>query len=88
VLVDAEQAGVTRDASLARMTAENIGVGVHYRAIPTHPYYRERFGWRPEDTPHGFRIGEQTVSLPLSAKLTDRDVEDVLRAARKILRAA
>jgi hypothetical protein len=31
------------------------------------------------------RIGEQTVSLPLSAKLTDADVKDVIAAVKKCL---
>jgi dTDP-4-amino-4,6-dideoxygalactose transaminase len=67
------------------MTAENIGVGVHYQRIPVHPYYQERLGWRPENYPHSLRIGQQTVSLPLSAKLTNRDVSDVVSAVRKVL---
>jgi dTDP-4-amino-4,6-dideoxygalactose transaminase len=87
VLIDPERTGMTRDDFLAAMTKENIGVGVHYQSIPSHPYYRERFGWQPEDYPNSFRIGEQTVSLPLSAKLTDRDVNDVVRAVRKVLNA-
>ena len=74
-----------RDQFIADMTAENIGVGVHYQSIPVHPYYQERFGWRPEDYPHSLRIGEQTVSLPLSPKLTDRDVADVISAVHKVL---
>ena len=68
------------------MTAQNIGVGVHYLSIPEHPYYRERFGWRPEDYPNAMRIGRQTVSLPISAKLTDQDVEDVIEALKNTLR--
>jgi dTDP-4-amino-4,6-dideoxygalactose transaminase len=88
VLVDRSRAGISRDEFLVGMTRENIGVGVHYRSIPTHPVYRERFGWRPEDYPESYRIGEQTVSLPLSAKLTDRDVQDVIGAVRKVLRLA
>jgi dTDP-4-amino-4,6-dideoxygalactose transaminase len=87
VLVDPKRAGITRDDFLTAMTAENIGVGVHYESIPVHPYYRERFGWQPEDYPNSFRIGQQTVSLPLSPKLTDRDVTDVIRAVRKVLHA-
>jgi dTDP-4-amino-4,6-dideoxygalactose transaminase len=82
LLVDEERAGVSRDRFLQRMTAENIGVGVHYLGLPEQPYYQERFGWRPKDTPHGTRIGRQTVSLPLSAKLTDTDVQDVIEAVR------
>ncbi|WP_319469299.1 DegT/DnrJ/EryC1/StrS family aminotransferase [uncultured Pseudodesulfovibrio sp.] len=80
ILIDPEKCGVERDDFLVRMTRENIGVGVHYLSIPEHPYYRERFGWSLEDTPHAVRLGRQTISLPLSAKLTDDDVADVIKA--------
>lgn len=86
VLVDPERThGVSRDDFLAAMGRNNIGVGVHYLSVPEHPYYQERFGWRPESFPNAMRIGRQTVSLPLSAKLGDDDVEDVIRAVRSIL---
>jgi dTDP-4-amino-4,6-dideoxygalactose transaminase len=87
ILIDPKRSGLTRDAFLGAMTAENIGVGVHYQSIPVHPYYRERFGWRPEDFPNSYRIGHQTVSLPLSAKLSDDDVADVIHAVRRVLQA-
>jgi len=86
VLVDPGRSRITRDQFMTAMTAENIGVGVHYQSIPIHPYYQQRFGWRPEEYPNSLRIGQQTVSLPLSAKLADRDVSDVVGAARKILK--
>jgi dTDP-4-amino-4,6-dideoxygalactose transaminase len=85
VLVDPDRAAITRDEFIGAMTRENIGVGVHYQSIPVHPYYQSQFGWRPEDYPNSFRIGQQTVSLPLSAKLRDQDVSDVIRAVRKVL---
>lgn len=85
ILVDEERTGIRRDAFLRAMSAENIGVGVHYMSIPEHPYYQQMFGWQPEDYPQAMRIGRQTVSLPLSAKLTDADVEDVISAVRKCL---
>jgi dTDP-4-amino-4,6-dideoxygalactose transaminase len=39
----------------------------------------------PEDYQNAMRIGRQTVSLPLSAKLTDEEEEDVIEAVREIL---
>lgn len=87
VLVDEERCGVSRDDFLEAMTTQGIGVGVHYVAIPEHPYYRERFGWRCEDYPEACRIGRQTVSLPLSPALSDADVDDVVRAVRRVLGA-
>lgn len=85
LLIDPARAGLTRDAFLDAMTAQGIGVGVHYLSVPEHPYYQKTFGWRPEEFPHAMQIGRQTVSLPLSAKMTDADVEDVVTAVRRVL---
>jgi dTDP-4-amino-4,6-dideoxygalactose transaminase len=85
IRVDGRRCGVERDAFLSGMHARQIGVGVHYLSIPEHPFYRERFGWRPEDHPEAMRIGRETVSLPLSAKLDDSDVDDVIAAVRDVL---
>lgn len=87
ILIDQERTGVSRDAFLAAMTSENIGTGVHYLSIPEHPYYQKTYGWRPEEYPNAMRIGRQTVSLPLSAKLKYEDVADVIKAVQKILSA-
>jgi dTDP-4-amino-4,6-dideoxygalactose transaminase len=85
ILIDEMRTNIHRDAFLDGMTAQHIGVGVHYLSLPEHPYYQKRYGWRPEDYPHAMRIGRQTVSLPLSAKLTDDDVEDVITAVKRII---
>lgn len=79
------KAGIERDEFLDAMTGHNIGVGVHYLSIPEHPYYCETYGWRPEDYPNAMQIGRETVSLPLSAALSDEDVEDVIEAIRRLL---
>jgi dTDP-4-amino-4,6-dideoxygalactose transaminase len=84
ILIDAD-AGVTRDEFLDEMTARNIGVGVHYLSIPEHPVYQKRFGWQPEAYPNAMRIGRQTVSLPVSAGLTDAEVLRVIEAVRGTL---
>jgi len=85
VMVDSAQTGLSRDAFLDAMRAETIGVGVHYRSVAEHPYYQDRFCWRPEDYAHAMRIGRQTVSLPLSSKLSDVDVASVVDAVRSIV---
>lgn len=80
ILVDEAQCGITRDQFLGDMNNHNIGVGVHYVAIPEHPFYQKTFGWDPADYPNATQIGQQTVSLPLSACLSDQDVQDVIAA--------
>lgn len=85
VMIDEDECGISRDEFLDRMNSRGIGTGVHYLSIPEHPYYQERFGWSPEQWPHAMRIGRRTVSLPLSPKLSDADVERVISAARHAL---
>lgn len=85
ILVDENRASIRRDGFLDAMTAMNIGIGVHYLSVPEHPYYQDTFDWKPEDYPEAMRIGRQTVSLPLSARLSDGDVDDVVEAVRRIL---
>jgi len=86
LLIDEPRAGIARDDFLEAMTHLGIGVGVHYLSIAEHPVYQELYGWRPEDWPMACRVGRQTVSLPLSPKLTEGEVERVIRAVHKALR--
>lgn len=88
LLIDDSVCAVSRDAFLDQMTKQNIGVGVHYLSVAEHPHYQERFGWRPEDYPNAMRIGRRTVSLPLAANLSDRDIEDVIEAVHRTVEPA
>lgn len=85
VLIDENRCGISRDAFLDAMTAHRIGVGVHYLSIHEHSYYQQRFGWRPEQFPNATKIGQRTVSLPLSAKLDMDDVDDVIAVVSDIV---
>jgi len=85
ILIDEARAGISRDEFLEAMAADKIGVGVHYLSVPEHPVYQDKFRWRPEDYPNAMRIGRQTVSLPLSAKLTDAEVSRVIETVRATL---
>ena len=85
VLIDEQTVSLSRDEFLQGMTDQNIGIGVHYLAIPEHPYYRRVYGWNPEDYPEATRVGRTTVSLPLSAALVEQDVDDVIQATRNLL---
>jgi dTDP-4-amino-4,6-dideoxygalactose transaminase len=82
--IDKERSGLTRDSFIDAMTANNIGVGVHYLSIPEHPYYQDTFGWKAENYPQAMRVGRSTVSIPISANLSDRDVDDVIASIKTI----
>lgn len=85
LLLDVDALGRDRDRVQQELQAENIGTGIHFMSLHLHRYYRETFGFRPEQYPNAQWISERTISLPLSASLADRDVEDVIAAVRKVL---
>lgn len=74
-----------RDTIARALAAENIRTGVHYRPLHLQPYYRDRFGYQPEDFPNARDIGDRTITLPLSAALTEDQVDRVAAAFRRIL---
>ncbi len=85
VLLDLERISCTRDEVLLDLHRQNIGSGVHYRALHLHPYYRDTNGYGRGDFPNSEWISDRTVSLPLSPKLSDEDVEDVIHAVKSTL---
>jgi dTDP-4-amino-4,6-dideoxygalactose transaminase len=85
VLLETGRSRLTRDQLLNALIKENIGTGVHYTALHLHPYYRETFGYKPGDFPQTEFVAERILSLPLSARLTRRDVADVVAALEKSL---
>ena len=85
ILIDEVHTGISRDGFLDAMNARNIGTGVHYLSLPEHPYYQKHYCWRAEDYPNAMQVGRQTVSLPLSPKLSDQDVMDVIKTVKEII---
>jgi dTDP-4-amino-4,6-dideoxygalactose transaminase len=85
ILLDTDKLEISRDQFLEEMTKRKIGVGVHYIALHLHPYYQKTFGYKKDDFSNAEWISERTVSLPISAKLRDEDVEDVVKGVKEIL---
>jgi len=85
ILVKLEDVKADRDTIQQALHEENIGTGIHYISLHLHEYYRERYGFKPDDFPNALYVSERTISLPLSTKLTDDDVQDVIDAVKKVM---
>ncbi|MEJ2745625.1 MAG: DegT/DnrJ/EryC1/StrS family aminotransferase [bacterium] len=85
LLIDVDAVGKSRDEIQQALHRENIGTGIHFSSVHLHEYYREQYGYKRGDFPNAEYISDRTISLPLSAKLTDGDVGDVIAAVRKVL---
>jgi dTDP-4-amino-4,6-dideoxygalactose transaminase len=85
ILLRLERLTIDRNQFIDAMRAENIGTGVHFYAVHLHRYYRETFRYGRGDFPEAEFISDRTVSLPLSAKLSEQDVKDVIAAVRTVI---
>jgi len=86
ILIDKKKTGFDRDKFLLMMHHKGVGTGVHFLPVHLHKYYREKFGFKAGDYPNAELIGSQTVSLPLSAKLTDNEVERVVATVKEVIK--
>jgi dTDP-4-amino-4,6-dideoxygalactose transaminase len=80
-----DQLAIDRDRFIAGLAARNIGASVHFIPIHRHPYYRDKYGWRPEDLPVAESEYRRLVSLPLHPGLSEGEVGDVVEGALSIL---
>jgi dTDP-4-amino-4,6-dideoxygalactose transaminase len=84
--LDLDALACDRARFMSALSAENIGTGVHFVPVHLHEYYRNTYGTRRGDHPHAERIGDRTLSLPLSAAMSEADARDVIAAVAKVAR--
>jgi dTDP-4-amino-4,6-dideoxygalactose transaminase len=67
------------------LKARNIGISVHFIPLHLHPYYRETYGYRPEDFPVAYAEYMREISLPIYSRMSDEDVQDVIDAVLDVV---
>ena len=80
VLLPLSSMTMSRQAFRAALEAEGIGTGVSYEALHLSTLGR-RYGYQEGDFPVTERIARETVTLPLHAAMTERDVDRACAAA-------
>ncbi|MFH1097669.1 MAG: DegT/DnrJ/EryC1/StrS family aminotransferase [Candidatus Desantisbacteria bacterium] len=85
IMVKTEMLNASRDMILSCLQKENIGVSVHFQTLHLQPYYRQQFGFSEGAFPVAEYAGERILSLPLYPGLKEQDVDDVIKAVRKVV---
>ena len=85
IQLELERLSIDRGQFIEALHAENIGTSVHFIPVHMHPYYKQRFGYKPGKLPNAERIYNRIISLPLYPKMTKADVQDVITAVKKIV---
>jgi len=78
--------GLDRGELIAEMRSAGIGLGWHFPALHLQRYYAQKYGYGGGELPVTERIAERTVSLPMSAALSDHDVDRVIEAISEVVR--
>lgn len=87
ILLDIARLKISRNEFISALLAENIGASMHFWPLHMHPFYREKYGYTPDDFPVARRVGESELSLPVQPQLTARDAAEVVQAVKKVVAA-
>ena len=77
--------GNFRNEFIERMKAEQIGCGIHFRAVHEQKFYREQLQGKRLELPATEWNSARICSLPFFPDMTFADVDRVVAAAQKVL---
>jgi perosamine synthetase len=80
-----ERLRIDRGEFIERLKSEGIGTSVHFIPLHRQPYYQDRFGFKPSRFPVADAAYQRLISLPLYTRMTERDVDDVVEAVRRVV---
>jgi dTDP-4-amino-4,6-dideoxygalactose transaminase len=75
---------IDRDRFIRALTARGIGVSVHFIPLHHHTYWKERYGYGPNDFPNADDAFRQILSLPIYPGMSDADVARVIEAVTNV----
>ena len=78
-------APIGRNEFIDKMAEQQIGCSVHFIPLHIHPYWRDRYHFRPEDFPQACDAYEGAVSLPLYPRMTAAEQQRVIDVTRRLL---
>jgi UDP-4-amino-4,6-dideoxy-N-acetyl-beta-L-altrosamine transaminase len=86
VLLDVEQAGISRGQIVRLLEERGIRTQVHYIPVHRQPYYRARYG--VQSLPGAEAYYRRTLSLPLFVGMTEQQVDRVVDALAELFDSA
>ncbi|MEI2608568.1 MAG: DegT/DnrJ/EryC1/StrS family aminotransferase [Candidatus Promineifilaceae bacterium] len=75
-----DQLPLDRAQFITKLKEKNIGTSVHFIPLHLHPYYRETYGYQPDDFPMAYQEYQKEISLPIYSKMSLSDVEYVIES--------
>jgi dTDP-4-amino-4,6-dideoxygalactose transaminase len=82
-----ERLNISRDDFIRALADLGVTASVHFIPIHVHPYYRDTYGYRPDDFPVAWNAFQRMLSLPLYSRMADEDVDHVIGAVEHLVRS-
>ncbi len=76
---------IDRARFIRELKDRGVGSSVHWTPLHMHPYYRQTYGYAPEDFPVACSLYPEIITLPLYPGMTDDDVRYVADAIKEIV---
>lgn len=80
IRLDFDRLKIKRDEFIMSLTSKNIDAFIHCIPLHIHPYYRDTYGYIPEDFPNAMQLYESAISLPIHPAMSEEDVSNVIDA--------
>jgi UDP-4-amino-4,6-dideoxy-N-acetyl-beta-L-altrosamine transaminase len=87
IRLNLQQLQIDRNKFIDELRRKGIGTSVHFIPLHIHPYYRETYGYQPDDFPVTYETYKRIISLPIYAKMTDQDVKRVIESVTDIVKS-
>ena len=84
IRLNIERLGIDRDGFIRELSELGIGTSVHYTPLHLQPYWRDRYGLKPDDFPAALDSYRRIISLPIYTRLTNDDVARIVEAVRTV----
>ena len=84
VQIDFEALGKSRTGVMADLRAQGIGTQVLYIPVHLQPWYQETYGYEVGKCPNSEAYYEKALSLPLFPRMSDADVDTVIRCVQQL----
>jgi perosamine synthetase len=76
---------IDRARFITELTQRGVGTSVHWLPLHMHPYYRETYGYAPEDLPVACSLYPEIITLPIYPDMTGDDVAYVCDSIKDIV---
>ncbi len=85
IKLNLEKLTIDRDQFIEELKGRGIGTSVHFIPLHIHPYYRDTYGYKPQDFPNAYDAYKRIISLPIYPKMPDEDVGRVVGAVKEVV---